>query len=428
LFVVNNEIKGTEMYYKLLLITTKDIFLDNSSSSYTIRSFLQFWPKDKIRQIVCSGFNEERRGVINENTYFLNSDDVCFASFFIKNQRSHVSSLGMTSNNSIYSVKSVKGLVMAYFKTFYATLPYRKSTDLKDFIADFKPDVLYSAFMDYRSLDMTLYMANKFKIPVLPHIMDDWLNTYFKQSTILKLFRKVFNKRIGLLFRKSPVVLCISDKMCCQYEERYNIKKTISLMHSVPQNKRKKVGTSCVKTLIYSGSLYLGRDQVIKVVGEILEEYNCQLKLFVPLNQWNELQEQFSLLSSVIYGGFVGQEELFQEICSSDGVILAESFDENMLVYTELSMSTKVPEYLSSGVPILAIGHKCQGSIEYLDKNHAAYVVDNIDNLKETIDELLSGNRNESIIQNAQMLFMKNHCQDKQCEKFYDAIKYSIER
>ena len=417
-------------YYNILLITTKDIYLDNSSSSYTIRSFLQNWPKEKIRQIVCAGFNENHRGKVSEYTYYLNSKDVCIGSLFLNNQRSSTTSLGMTSTNITYSQDSIKLRLKQCLKAAYAILPYKRSSKLDEFIKDFNPDVLYSAFMDFKSLDLTLYVANKFKLPVLPHIMDDWLNTYLRQNKTLSVFRNVFNSKVNNLFACSRIVLCISDKMCEEYRKRYNLPIAISLMHSVNPIAKiaEKQVQSSRKVLLYCGSLYLGRDKIVKRIGEILDSFDedIQFKLFIPQRQWDELKSHFSSLHSIVYGGFITQEELHREISSSHGLILAESFDESMLRYTGLSMSTKVPEYLSSGIPILAIGHKEQGSIEYLANNQAAYIVNDIDNLQEILNDLLQGDNTDMVLQNALRLFMENHSQDKQCDKFYDVVKDSI--
>ena len=417
-------------YYNILLITTKDIYLDNSSSSYTIRSFLQNWPKENVRQIVCAGFNEIHRGRVSENTYYLNSKDVCIGSFFVKHQRTATTSLGMTSTNVTYSSGSIKLRIKQCLKALYAILPYRRLSQLNTFIQDFKPDILYSAFMDFKSLDLTLYVANKFGLPVLPHIMDDWLNTYLNQSEALYFFRKIFKYKVNNLFACSRIVLCISDKMCEEYRKRYNIPIAVSLMHSV--NPIAKDVETCSlplrKTLLYCGSLYLGRDKVVKMIGEILDslQEDIQLKLFIPIDQWNELKSHFTSLHSIVYGGFITQEELHQEILGSHGLILAESFDESMLSYTGLSMSTKVPEYLSSGIPILAIGHKDQGSIEYLANNQAAYIVNNVDNLPEMLNKLLQGDNIDNILKNAQRLFLDNHAQSKQCDKFYNVVRDSV--
>ena len=417
-------------YYNILLITTKDIYLDNSSSSYTIRSFLQNWPKENVRQIVCAGFNEMHRGRVSENTYYLNSKDVCLGSFFVKHQRTGTTTLGMTSTNITYSPGSIKLRFKQWLKASYAILPYRRSSQLNKFIKGFKPDILYSAFMDFKSLDLTLYVANNFGLPVLPHIMDDWLNTYLNQSEVLSFFRKIFISKVNNLFARSRIVLCISKKMCEEYRNRYNIPIAIPLMHSVhpiAKNVENYVSSSR-KTLLYCGSLYLGRDKVVKRIGEILDslQEDIQLKLFIPIDQWNELKSDFSSLNSIVYGGFINQEDLHQEILSSHGLILAESFDESMLSYTGLSMSTKVPEYLSSGVPIFAIGHKNQGSIEYLANNHAAYIVNDIDNLHEVLNKFLQGDNMDNILKNAQRLFMENHAQSKQCDKFYNVVRDSL--
>jgi hypothetical protein len=62
-------------------------------------------------------------------------------------------------------------------------------------------------------------------------------------------------------------------------------------------------------------------------------------------------------------------------LAKADVLVHVESFDYSSRRSTVLSMSTKIPEYLSSGGCIMAIGPKDIASIRYLKETKSAIVV-----------------------------------------------------
>ena len=66
-----------------------------------------------------------------------------------------------------------------------------------------------------------------------------------------------------------------------------------------------------------------------------------------------------------------------------------ESFDEKSKNSTRYSLSTKIPEYLNSGVCIFAYGPDDIASIEYLKENSVAFVCSNKTDLRLTLKKLL---------------------------------------
>ena len=75
------------------------------------------------------------------------------------------------------------------------------------------------------------------------------------------------------------------------------------------------------------------------------------------------------------YRGSLPAEELRAKMREYDVLVHAEAFDAKSAHATRLSVSTKIPEYLASGVPVLAVGPEQAASIRYIRDARAGAVV-----------------------------------------------------
>lgn len=407
-------------YPKVLIIGTEDVFSCNTSISLTIRSFMEDWPSDCVHQVICG------TGSPTAESYILTNKDRYFYGLF---SRKKVRPTSIKRNEAhFYSNKrSVKQILKQVLVDIYCSLPYKYKNELDSFIDEFKPDVIYSCTSNPAVIRLVEKIVKKKKIPFIPHFFDDWPSDLNIKSSY---FCRRDTKLVERIIHNAPAVLCICELMCREYEKRYNYNHFYSLMHSVyPMDKTNVVSDD--KTLIYAGSLYLSRYKTLvelcKVVSK-LNDKNVRLVLYTTSQAWEELKEYFAPYHFVVYGGFINQDELTHRINEAYGLVFVESFDEEMLHYTRLSMSTKIPEYLSSGRPILAIGNDCQGSISYLKENKAAYMVTRIEDLKTVIPQFINREGWDNLSNNANKLFYSNHHRDSQKEHFRSIIEECTKR
>ena len=418
-------------YPRLLIITSEDAYTTQSSASFTIRSFLKNWPSDSIFQIVCGDFNLGKEGLVRNDSFVLGHKSIRVASWIIKADRIGKSALSTGQVRNLYVRDSLKTVVMNFAKGIYQLLPYKVPSTLEEALKDFRPDISYSSVVDYRGIVFTNYISKKFAIPAMPHFMDDWPTIYLN-SRGQGWQKKVFEKQLEHLFETSPYYFCICDYMSEAYKKRYGNPNAVSLMNSVTSHtttKSKKENSS--KRWLYAGSLYLKRyDSLIRVADALtkLGRVEDTIVVFCPKNQWEEMSPSFQDYPQIEYGGFISQEELLYNIVNVDYLLFIETFDEEMLSFTRYSMSTKIPEYLSSGNPIIAVGNLEQGSIRYLVDNKAAYVATSSDMIQEEISALVNGKDNQEILNNAHQLFAKNHTQEAQISKFAGIVNSVLQK
>lgn len=420
--------KESKQYKNLLVVVLKDIFSDNSSSSLTIRSFLGEWDRNNIYQIVCNDFNSDPSGRVDNHTYHLGHDAVFVGSWAVNGTRPVTTNVFVPSSirEEKKQTPSFKSQLRAMVVNLYQELPYSINDDFASWLNEIHVDAIYTEFMDARTMKLVQKLSKRFGANVVPHIMDDWPFVYVPEYPLLSFLKKTFYRRIRCFLRENKYCLCISEAMCDEYRIRYGLDNPVPLMHSVPMhNSDYNVDFTKKLVLIYAGSLYLERHKSLLMLCKAIKEaklQNCRLDIYCQSRQWDELKSEFSDFDFVNYGGFVDQTTLMQHIHNSDILVFIESFNNEMLKFTRFSMSTKIPEYLSSGKSIIAIGNEEQGSIKYLKKNNAAYVITNEDEFADTIDKLKKHDNIGEILNNANRLFLNNHEQTSQQIKFLNII------
>ena len=421
-------------YPKLLVITDVDYINEVGATANTLRSFLSSWPSDNVRLLVCKDFNADSSVDFN-NIYTLSHRDIWVASRFIKGHRTAKSSVGSHmdnsrgQNNKISLFKSFKSYVRTQLINLYQLLPYKFGKKLNSWLDDFHPDIIYLCVTNYRSFLICNKIAKKYRIPIIPHFLDDWLNVQLYRNKFGSLYSKRFHELFTKVMSNVPFGLCISDLMSETYKYRYG-KNFYSLMNSVPSYAANSNKQSLhISKFLYAGSLYLKREQSLLLICEALSSslfQNIEFDIYAPQDHWEELKYKFAKYTFVHYGGFLDSEQLKHQISLSDVVVFAESFDSSVLEFSRLSLSTRIPEFLSSGKPILAVGPSEQGAIQYLEKNNAAFVISEKSKAIDVINNLKNSELVQQKLSSAKHLFLQNHVTSVQQQKFYNWVNCAI--
>ncbi len=423
-------------YPKIIIVTNVDYLHEVGPTANTLRSFLDEWPKDKLRLLVCKDFNVYEHENSASNVFVLSHRDIRVVSYLIKGERKPKKNthLGFQGNvNPNLANKNLFRLYKNKFRYFltklYYFFPY-KSFNVYKWLDGYKPELLYCCVTDYRSFKLCYQLSSRYKIPIIPHFLDDWMNTYLTEQYDSRLLRGVFEKLMGKIFSISPFGLCICDLMSKTYHSRYGI-PFYSLMNSVSTVKAsdiREIKQDSV-TFMYAGSLYLKREESILLICKALAASgidNIKLMIYAPKEQWSVLKHKFELYPFVQYGGFLSAKQMVGAICSSDYLLFVESFDPAVFKYSRLSMSTRIPEYMSSGKPIISVGPKEQGSIQYLVDNNAAFVATSYEELTTMLPSIFDNSLIFEKIKNAESLCRRNHLAKAQKEKFLYLVTTAI--
>ena len=128
--------------------------------------------------------------------------------------------------------------------------------------------------------------------------------------------------------------------------------------------------------LRYVGGLHLGRDRIVSIVADALSRTpatrSWRVELFVPEVDRTRAQRLDDTCANVSYGGSLEPRSVPAALMASSALLFMESDQVDLARFTRLSISTKVPQYLASGRPILVLGPSDQGSVGALLKTSSS--------------------------------------------------------
>jgi len=409
-----------EYFPKVLIVSSYDMNARDNQGSITIGSYFDSWPQESISQVVCGIFNVEKRGKVNRNTFVLSVGDIFILNRWLENKRTAKASgddlLPVISRQSTVYYR-IKENIRRFFTTTSELFPYNFSKELFQFINDFNPEYIYSTIDRAQVILLVDEIRLRTGVKIAPHFMDDFPNTIFK-SPLTFFHRKYILNKLNNLVKSSKICFCISKSMCEEYKKRYFKNNFYVLMNCVEkyQGDLTKYRIKNDKfVFFYAGGLHLKRDSILLILCNYLSktiDRELVFNIYTSERDWAQCKESFSNFSFINYHGYKSVEEINQSMLKSDVLVFLESFDQAVKDYTRYSISTKIPEYLSTGVKILAIGPPDVGSIAYLKNNDASYVIDDLTNdeiFDIELNKIFSGFGDEDIIRNACNLFHKNH-------------------
>lgn len=251
-------------------------------------------------------------------------------------------------------------------------------------VEDFRPQVIHSLLGGVRVTKLVAALSARLDLPVVPHFMDDWMDTLFTDGQLWGLARREAERSIARVLARSPRILTIGTRMQSEYAQRMGLPASVvgnsadfDLYDDLIADRSPDPDGPL--TLRYVGGLHLGRATALGNVGKALEDQQhdgrpWQLVLNVPEHDLALAERMERELPAISSAGNRMPAEVPRTLVNSDALLFLESSDPAITSFTRLSVSTKVPEYLASGRPVLAIGPSDQASIRILaDVGHAAH-------------------------------------------------------
>ncbi len=269
-----------------------------------------------------------------------------------------------------------RALARKAISPFLEFLPYDLPDGALGRIRRFKPDVIYSMLGSMRMVGLVAKLARQLDLPVVPHFMDDWLATYAVPSRSLgtPLHVRCLNTAVERLFERVPVAMAIGDMMREEYSSRFS-RTFFSFMNPVdvdPSFPRDAIpNADGFVTLVYVGGLHLGRAQMLADIAEAVRDVatgDCRvaLDIYAPASDAPAARRIETIAPSVRYRSSIPPDQVRTVLDQSDVAIHVEAFDEECAAYTRLSVSTKIPQYLAAGIPVLAYGPRTLASCRYV--------------------------------------------------------------
>lgn len=406
--------------YKRVLLVNCHHFFSDSATGITLRSVWKDWPKDSM-MFLSEKSNENENIAAEYSRLFLPAYVTPIRNFLLSYKR--YSDTRLSNNAEHESAGQSKGVISRIKKDLRQCIVTAMDTPwayvprgLMKKIAEFQPQVIYTLGGRVSSLRLSYTLSEKLNIPIVIHYMDNWVeHIQWEANPLLHPYARQVRKWAYKCMERSEKSIAISPKMAEEYEEKFNVPFAV-LMNSVGKEffeiTPKSSNVNDGKCFVYAGGLHLERwKSLVEIAQEIKavsQSGNDRLIIYTSEVNIKRYKQNFQGLP-VEFRNAVPHNEVPHILEKADILVHTEVNDENLFGFFKYSISTKIPEYLASGIPMLFYGPREMSLFQYLSDNKAAYLADNKNNLEKCIYDSLNGTERDNIITNAVALANKNH-------------------
>lgn len=300
-----------------------------------------------------------------------------------------------------------------YTKKFLRELIWKlssfKSRELDSFLDSVNPDVVIFSMEGYIHFNrLCRYVIKKTTAKGIGYFWDD--NFTYKQRPNnfgYKAFRFFQRKSLKCLVKKTDSFWAISEKTKKEADEFFGIDCIVLAKpaeREVPLLVERKSYCFPIR-MMYAGNLMIGRMDTIKAVIEELININRErIKIRLDIYSATEIPVELSKIGhGVTFHKPVSQSDILKLQQQADILLFVEDIIGENRKVSRLSFSTKIPDYLSSGKCILAIGDSDTAPMEYFLRTSSAICITRKDEIEVTLRKIIT---NPDII----LICMHNAC------------------
>ncbi|MGW1060274.1 glycosyltransferase family protein [Micromonospora rubida] len=279
----------------------------------------------------------------------------------------------------------LRARMRAELRAFVDLSPLRVPADARRWLREQRPQVVYATLGSIRQMRLAVLAARECGVPLVPHFMDDWPTTLYTDRQTFGVARRALLAGVREVVRHSSYGLGISEPMAREYQRRYGLSFAAFGNCVDPADFADRPGPvrpaadGAVLDLVYVGGLHLDRWRSLRRVGEAVgrlaaEGLRARLTVHAPPQDLARYGERLGL-PGVRLGRSLASDEVAVVLRRADVLVHVESFAEEHRHYTRYSLSTKIPQYLAAGRPVLGFGPAELASMAHLDAAGAGAVV-----------------------------------------------------
>lgn len=276
------------------------------------------------------------------------------------------------------------------------------SKELCNWIEKIKPDVIYTSVGDISMALFIIELHNKYPyIKVAIHGFDDWLTPSYNICNVSR-HKKKAELLLNTIIDFATYRFTSSEKMALEYHDRYKhrFKCFPNPTRIINEQTPNYINSNKV---IFTGKVAWHNAMAIKETMIALQQLqSIGIKLEFEIYSMTAYDEIRNFLGEIpentkIYGA-IPNNQIPSLLLTARILLLPISINCRNEKFTRYSMSTKIGEYLSSGVPTLYIGPRSIAMTEFLNDKKCAFIVDTpgCNSIRETILEMIRDSSEES--------------------------------
>lgn len=387
---------------KILVISNTAWSYDNSFGM-TYSALFEGMPDITIANIYCNYGVPDNSCVkqyfqITEKSIIKNLKDKnspSGAAFSAENAARAAISLNKQDGNIHNNLKKIRFQLVMWGRDIIWFFSRWKSPALKKFVTDFAPDVIFTpVYYMFHTNRILRYVRELTKVPTLCYISDDiYTMKQFSYSPLFWIDRILKRKSIRGAVKNCRCIYTVCDAQSEEYSKAFKVPCKILFKPADGERyisrknecSEKPMQTHRKKVFVYAGNLGTDRWRTLAAVGREVSLRKGVLKVYSATAVSRRIRKIF-LKSGIEFMGKVSPEEAARARIEADVLVFAEGFSKKAFGKTRFSLSTKIPDYLTSGKTVLAAGCKGIASIEYLRNENAAIIADSLDAIGECVE------------------------------------------
>jgi len=421
------------MIFPKILVVSNNVFSDTTNNGKTLMSFFENYDPNRIAQL----YFQDEVPTFKITKYFFQINDVDILKSILLMRKvcgRQVKAKGTRKNvkykyflNFINIIKDFQ--IIRLIREILWIFNTWKCPSLYQWLSKFSPDIIYFCAGDSGfAYEVVNWIRINFHCKLAVYITDDYVLPRSTLSIFWWIRRYYILQKMKKTIQNCSKLFVISPKMNNEYGKLFGRESTIimNLSDDLRDPTIKRNGEILVLT--YTGGFHFKRYEILRLLGQFINIYNSQYKeKKALLNIYSgTIPSKFILNKINIDGasrfcGSLNKEQLKETLNKSDILVFVESFDRKSIESTRLSLSSKIPEYLSVGKPILAIGPDEISSIQYL-KDVAFCITDLKSFYSKLAKFLLDSELRKNLAEAGLRKYKMNHNKEKLRKMFMDHI------
>lgn len=442
-------------YPKVLIVG--ESFNSITGTGITLKNLFNDYPKEKIALV--SDFNITN----NDNTFCSNNYRV--SNKYLK--RNGSLKKPAKNNGIIYSetklktrpknegkessslfkksVARAKYLINIFIKKlagFFGLTPLLYSLNINKsldrWVVDQQPEIIFTFLNNYRHFELVKHLQTKHKLPVVVHSMDDHIKRMAPWGLLYWYWRKKMNGEFMHIVKSASALFSISGYMSEVYKKRYDLDflpfmNPLDRDYWLPSSKKSwKAGN--VFKICYLGRYGNDNSVLLHQLASLVEQLNSsgfsvvfELRLGVLTNSAH--LESFAKYKFSYVSDYLDHKELPEYLANCDLLYLPLGFSKKSKEQYHVSMSTKVPEYMISGTPILVQAPADTAYYQYAQQEKWGYALPSGDRFltEQALMDLLQNEQlRKKLGRRAVEVALQNHDARKVRADFYKALKEAV--
>lgn len=418
--------------YRNVLIISMNPLSNTLNNGKTMASFFKNYPKQHLAQLYFSPLLPDCD--ICDNYYQIS--DVDMLRYVFKRQEKCGAPVDIKASDmvdireDIESVKKVKKSQLSRLMREALWGNRWKTVELQEWLDAYKPEIIFFTAGDVVfSYKICEYVRKRFDTKLMVFVTDDYVLPRKSFDIFWWVRRNYILKYMRAAIEKADCFITISDYMREVYAEFFAKDSMVAVnmtesMKDESYSDKKKQGSY---ELVYLGGLHYNRDTILIKLANVLKEIknensiDVRLKIFSAQELSEEEITRLEIDDISVFCGRVAGEEVKRVLNEADILVHVESFKNKY--DTKLSLSTKIPEYLSVGKPILAIGPCDIASMQYL--MDVAFCINDIKLMKEQLIKYFMKSETEmkALGTKAENKYMNRHRAKERIEEFLQVLQ-----